>query len=505
MAAAALYLRSSKDRNDVSLAAQRHELEKLAASRSLTVVRIYEDAVESGSTEDRPAFIELVRALKEAGRGWTFLLVYDTSRIARRRYIAQAIKHEAKKRGVTILYARLPADLDPVAELVLESVFEAMDEAHSLMSREKGLAGMAENVRRGWRAGGRAPLGYRLESHSTGAIREGRPVTKTRLIASDDSRAVAAYLKARAGGRPRSLALREAGLDRAENTMIGVEWNALTYAGHTIWNRHAVQGTGQKRRPRAQWHIKRDTHPALITEAEAEAILTQLETSEVGAAVSRAKAAQSSFLLTGLLYTSAGQMWVGHGNRYRLKAKDGRPGKTVLAAMIDQAVLGQFAADMGSDDFLGNLLAAVKRIRRANPAADIESRIRKAEREKARAGELAITEQGDSSVYLALVRQRSEQIDALKREADAVRADDALSRELASLSVEKLRAILADRTPAKALTALVERVILETDLTCRLEYRAVHGQRQWLSVASPRGADTWPPELTSLVRLLGAA
>ena len=66
---AALYLRSSKDRSDVSLAAQRHELEKLAASRSLRIVKSYEDAVESGSSEDRPAFIELVRALKDAKRG----------------------------------------------------------------------------------------------------------------------------------------------------------------------------------------------------------------------------------------------------------------------------------------------------------------------------------------------------------------------------------------------------------------------------------------------------
>jgi site-specific DNA recombinase len=504
MAAAAFYLRSSKDRSDVSLAAQRHELEKLAASRSLTVVKSYEDAVESGSTEDRPAFIELVRALKESNRGWTFLLVYDTSRIARRRYIAQAIKHEAKKRGVIILYARLPADLDPVAELVLESVFEAMDEAHSLMSREKGLAGMAENVRRGWRAGGRAPLGFRLEGHATGAFREGRPVTKSKLVPDGEHRAVAAYLKARAQGRPRCLALKETGLDRAESTMICVEWNALTYAGHTVWNRHAVQGTGQKRRPRSEWHITRATHPALITDAEAESILAQLETSEIGAAVSRAKAARSSFLLTGLLYTSDGQMWVGHGTRYRLKAKDGRQGKTVLAASIDAAVLGKFTADMDSDDFLGKLLAAVRKIRRGNPAGDIEARIRKAERERARAAELALAESG-SEVYLSLVRQRGEQIEALKKEADAVRADDTLSKDLGSLSPAALRSVLADRGPAKALQGLVERVILEPDLRCRLEYRAVHGQRRWLSVASPTGREGWPPELTSLIRLPGAA
>lgn len=500
MANAALYLRSSKDRSDVSLPAQQRELEKLAASRSLTVVKKYEDAVESGATEDRPGFIELVRALKSPNRGWTFLLVYDTSRIARRRYIAQAIKHEAKKRGVTILYARLPADLDPIAELVLESVFEAMDEAHSLMSREKGLAGMAENVRRGWRAGGRAPIGYRLETHATGAIREGKPVTKSKLVPNDDARVIGRYLKARAAGTPRTLALREAGGIRAENTMVGVEWNALAYAGHTVWNRHATQGTGMKRRPRAEWQITRDTHPALITTAEAEAILTQLETSEVGAAVSRAKAASSDFLLTGLLYTSDGQMWIGHGNRYRLRSKDGKKGRTVLATIIDEAVLAQFETDMADDGYLGRLLVRVRQIRKANPAPDLASRIRKAEREKARAAELALSEQ-DSETYLALVRQKGQQIEALKREAAAVQADDAFSRDLGTLDATQLRAILDDRGPAKALQSLVERVILEPDLRCRIDYKLDPARPQWLSLASPRGFETWPPELTSLVRI----
>lgn len=503
MATAALYLRSSKDRSDVSLAAQRHELEKLAASRSLKVVRSYEDAVESGSTEDRPGFAELVRALKDPNRGWSYLLVYDTSRIARRRYIAQAIKHEAKKRGVTILYARLPSDLDPVAELVLESVFEAMDEAHSIMSREKGIAGMAENVRRGWRAGGRAPLGYRLEAHTTGAIRDGRPVMKTRLVPAEGVQTIRAYLKRRAAGEPRAVVLRELKLPYAASTMIGVEWNALTYAGHSVWNRHA-QGTGQRRRPRSEWQITRNTHPALITDAEAESILAQLETSEIGAAVSRARAAQSSFLLTGLLYTSDGQAWVGHGKRYRLKAKDGRPGKTVLARVVDEAVLAQFTADMSSDMFLRGLLDAVRKIRRESPAADIEAQIRKAEREKARAAELALSEP-DSGVYLALVRQRSEQIEALKREAEAIRADDAISRELVNLTPERLRSILAERGVSRALTGLVERVILEPDMRCHIVYRAVHGRRQWLSVASPWGRDSWPPGLISHLRLPGAA
>ena len=158
----AIYLRSSKDRSDASISAQRHELTKEAESRGLIIVKEYCDVVESAKTERRPAFQDMLLDLKSPDRPWGNLLMVDTSRLSRRRYAAQAFKHECRKRGVDIIYSKLP-DVDPMTSVILDAVFEAMDEVHSLMSREKGLAGMAENVRNGYRAGGRAPRGYRLK------------------------------------------------------------------------------------------------------------------------------------------------------------------------------------------------------------------------------------------------------------------------------------------------------------------------------------------------------
>ena len=62
----------------------------------------------------------------------------------------------------------------------------------------------------------------------------------------------------------------------------GMEWNALTYAGHTVWNVHNEYGSegykgGVKRRPRDEWVIQRDTHRALISDAIAETLLANLE------------------------------------------------------------------------------------------------------------------------------------------------------------------------------------------------------------------------------------
>lgn len=487
----------------MSIAAQRHELERLAASRSLTVAQAYEDAVESGKTDDRPGFIALVSALKNPSRGWDFLLVYDTSRLARRRYIAQALKHEAKKRGVTILYSKIPADLDPVSEIIIESVFEAMDEVHSLMSREKGLAGMAQNVRQGFRAGGRAPLGYQLQGHATGAVREGRPVTKTKLILDEHAHSVRQYLKARAAGVARVKALAESGLKKGPTTMIGVEWNALAYAGHTVWNRHAPEGARTKRRAREEWQITRDTHEALITDAEAESILAQLETSDIGRAVSKAKASQSPSLLTGLLCTADGQQWVAHGKYYRLRKAGAERGKLVLADKIDRAVAAQVEADMGSELFLKALLEAGKRHKVASdPAEAIDAKVAQLEKEKAKAAQLALT--SDADTFLQLVAERGRQIDALKREAVAIRAEASLSTTTRELTPAQLRELLSEQGPSRAIQTLLERVILEPDLTCRLQYKALAYRSGWRSVASPRGFDGWPQELTATL-LIGAA
>jgi hypothetical protein len=129
------------------------------------------------------------------GRAWNHILALDTARVARRQALAILFEeHECRRRGVRILYKSLP-EADPITVMLLKSILQTMDEWHSLTSRAKGLAGMAENVRQGWRAGGRAPRGYRLQHEETGAIRDGQPVTKSKLVPGDDALLVCAYLQ----------------------------------------------------------------------------------------------------------------------------------------------------------------------------------------------------------------------------------------------------------------------------------------------------------------------
>ena len=155
---------------DVSIDAQRRSLHDYAVAHNLVVVDEFADAVESGKDEDRPAFQRLLTELKRPERAWEFVVCLDTARVGRRRTLAMLFEQEVERRGARVVYKNIP-DTDPITEMLLKSILQAMDEWHSLTSRQKGLAGMAENVRQGWRAGGKAPRGYALEYVPTGAVR----------------------------------------------------------------------------------------------------------------------------------------------------------------------------------------------------------------------------------------------------------------------------------------------------------------------------------------------
>ena len=268
---------------------------------------------------------------------------------ARNVYLAESFKHECRKRGVKVLFSKLP-EVNTMVDLVVIQVLQAFDQLHSMMSREKGLAGMAENVRQGYRAGGRAPFGYELKTVCTGSIRDGAPVEKSKLVPGLNARAVTEYLRGRAQGNSGQPLARRLGIKLSPSSLIGIEWNALTYAGHTVWNVHAsrdVHGTyegGTKRRPRSEWVIQRNTHEALITEEEAERILSRLESRK------NRRTRRNDFLLSGLLVTPEGRRWHGDGDFYRAGTK------SIKADSLERAVMAKLSADLTSDEFVKSLI-----------------------------------------------------------------------------------------------------------------------------------------------------
>lgn len=491
---AALYCRSSKDRSAISIQAQRHELVTLARSRGLVVVAEYTDAVESGKDTDRPGFQRLLRDMKARGRAWSAILIYDTSRIGRRRYIAEAFRHECKKLGVDIVFAKVP-EVDPISQVILDSVLQAMDEVHSLMSREKGLAGMAENVRNGYRAGGRAPYGYRLVPIDTGVVRDGQPVMKSRLEPDANGERIAAWLKGRAAGKNGRQLAAALGIDLAPSSLAHLEWSALTYAGHTVWNMHRGkdEAGGGRRRPRCEWIIQRDTHAALIGEAVAEAILARLEGNKATRAT-RIRA--SDYLLAGKILTPDGQAWHGNAGNYRA----GRA--NIRSTLLEEAVLQQVATDIRSDAIVKAMTESARAAQQPGDGAelralqaeqrDIEARIRKltALLEDAempgpllrRLDELE-KERETTSQRLARLEEETRRAKALAavKEGTVRQMLTALAEDMATLERDRLKDFLG---------GFIERIVLDPATRAgSIRYRI---GASGVKVASPRGAGDNP-------------
>jgi site-specific DNA recombinase len=500
---AVLYLRSSKDRNDVSIDAQRRQLTEFAARHSLAIVGELADVVLSGKDENRPAFQTLLRELGDRARAWSVILALDTSRVARNQYIAHKLRHDCRKAGVDLIFAATPA-LDGYAGIMLPAVLHAVDEGHSYMSKVKGLAGMAENVRQGWRAGGRAPFGYELEHVDTGTIREGRPVLKSRLRPTADAPAIAAYLKGRAANRAGSALARSLGLELSRASLVGVEWNALTYAGFTVWNVHQERRSdggyvgGQRRRPRGEWTVSpAPTHEALITREEAEQLLARLERGR-----SR-YATRATYLFGGLMVAPDGAPWWGNRRGEDLYYRTGR--LAVKAEHAELELLGRVAADLQGEEFARVLTSRIH-ADAADRSSDrrlkaLRQRIAELDRKIERLTGLVSETSSPRPLLAKLEALEAERAPALEQAAQVARAVEAgaealrvrpgdvaaflggLAARLGELPREDLKDFLR---------GLLERVVLDpATLEGRIEY-AIRAPGSGVFVASPRGTDENP-------------
>lgn len=506
------YLRSSKDRHDVSIESQRRSLDQLAAERGFTIVGEFVDVVESGKDEDRPGFQGLLEAIRRRERPWSTILILDTSRLARRLAIAVRFEDECAARGVDVVYRNVPEG-EEAERALIKTVMQGIDQYHSMVSKRKGIAGMVENVKAGFRAGGRAPYGYKLDYVDTGKMREGRPILKSRLVPGPDAHKVQRYLKARAEGAARGPLAKRLGIELNDSTLVGIEWNALTYAGHTVWNVHNERtggryAVGSKRRPRAQWEIQRDTHEALITTAEAEAILVRLEE----ASAKRPRRTTGEYVFTGLLRTSAGVPWYGEDSRYY------RAGNAYVKARdVDQTLLAKIAADLRSSSFTTALVQRTRTSYGRQFDAELD-RLRAAEADVA--GRISRFLDWGSREGLAepiarkiaeLERERkaiAKEMDQARRDADTAAAaravrEDQVARMLDAMATDMER---LDRDRLKDfLFSICERVTLNpATLTARIEYKIPLVRRN--SLASPRGFEPIPlGKAVSYVRVRRAA
>ncbi|RZB31313.1 MAG: hypothetical protein SRB2_04838 [Desulfobacteraceae bacterium Eth-SRB2] len=283
----AIYVRSSKDLHNVSCKAQEDQIRKVVKEKGEQVYRVFCDKYLSSTRDIRPEFDEMLGLAMTKQSPFPKIYCLDTSRFGRDQHQTQSYLWALRKKyGIEVIFTSMP-QTNTYIDSVFETIMSAFDELHSQQSKVKGVAGMKQNVKSGYRAGGKAPYGYRLKKIEVGKHRTGNPITKTKLEPDPDTAQIAKeYFERRAKYENRRAILDDfyvrdipspSGNRRwSAHSAKSIEDNIEVYLGHTVFNRHnerikekgKANGYlhGKKFKPKEEWVITENTHEPLITE-----------------------------------------------------------------------------------------------------------------------------------------------------------------------------------------------------------------------------------------------
>ena len=282
----AIYVRSSKDLHNVSCEAQEEQIQQVVKGNGEKVYKVYSDKALSSTRDYRPAYNEMLATAMSREPPFSAIYCLDTSRFGREEFEANATKYKLRKQcGIDVVFVNMPKTGTPI-DSMMESIMTAFDQFHSMTSKQKGVDGQKQNIRNGYRAGGKAPYGYYLKPINQGVVRNGAPVFKTKLEPDPDTAPVIVeYCQRRATGEARHTIIKDfyqrgipspsGNSDWHVSTMKSLEDNIDTYMGHTVFNRHnerikengkSAGFVGKKKwRPKEEWVITENTHDPLIT------------------------------------------------------------------------------------------------------------------------------------------------------------------------------------------------------------------------------------------------
>ena len=154
----AIYARfSSEKQRDASIEDQIRVCRDYAEGHGLSVAEVYSDRAQSGTSDQRPAFQQMIADAKKGM--WATLLVYKLDRFARDRYDSAMYRHKLRECGVELVSA-MEAIPDTPEGAILESVLEGFNEYYSRNLSQNVLRGMVGNAEK-CLANGATTFGYR--------------------------------------------------------------------------------------------------------------------------------------------------------------------------------------------------------------------------------------------------------------------------------------------------------------------------------------------------------
>ena len=281
-----------------------------------------------------------------------------------------------------------------------------------------------------------------------------------------------------------------AGLKSPISTLIDIERNALVYAGHTVWNRHAEAGSGTKFRDKSEWIINRDTHEALITDLEADLILIDVDKNKK----TRNGNAKRTYILSGLLQNTEGVMYVSDGeNAYRAGK-----GKRINSDALEKAVLTKVLGDLQGDEYAQAILDHYKAelLNLKDSDSEIKSLAKKVSELNTNNLNLSklLSQTSKPEALLRAIESNEEERAALSSRLDDLKGQSLISKDFKKLTIHDIKKMLknvADEFEYKSaddvktlLKTIIDFIVFDAaNLYISITYRSKSG----FKLASPRG------------------
>ena len=170
----AIYARvsSEEQREGQTIDAQVLELERFANEKGWHVSGVYKDAGWSGTMLVRP---DLDRLRDDAmNRAFDAVVINDVDRLARDVTHLNVIKRDLERRGVQVIFRKLPSDNSPLSSFMV-NILGSFAEFERAMIIDRTRRGVRYKVEvRHMYLGCAAPYGYRYTRKDRGSGREGR-------------------------------------------------------------------------------------------------------------------------------------------------------------------------------------------------------------------------------------------------------------------------------------------------------------------------------------------
>ena len=376
---AALYLRVSTEYqvDKDSLPMQRKDL--IAYCTLLLGIEdyaIFEDAGYSGKDTERPAFQEMMARIRK--REFSHVLVWKIDRISRNLMDFSNMYQEFRDYGVTFVSKNEQFDTSSAMGEAMLKIILVFAELERKMTAERVMATMVSRANSGQWNGGRIPFGYEYDPEKKEFSIVEHEAEVCRKLRDD----LLEY---------RSLAHTSRFLNSLGfRTRAGFEWSPTTvwiiasspfYYGAYRYNRYRVYSKSKRtERPKDEWVIIKDHHPAIFTEDEHERLLAILQSNSRRAdGMKEYQISKNSHVFSGIaycgkcgspLYCSPGRLHADGSRMSNYQCPKQRKTDECDNPIVSDSVFGEFIIN-----YLLNMLNAKRTFSKIRSLDDLQNRL----------------------------------------------------------------------------------------------------------------------------------